>query len=171
MLADKNGKNSPTVFDHWAGGRHCGYCLGNLSSDQKVSKRILYTARMSLGHEEFTRCTSTPNTAHTWERQRINIWSWVTLSKKPWSERWWHFLQPAPWRCRLALEETSRWGAVGVWAKTAAAENDRGGFRRSTVGHNTQHSPPIIRSDLHFDHWCPDVYCPLCYTIMFSFRE
>ena len=53
--------------------------MGKLSSDQKVSKRILYTARMLCGQEEFTRCTSNPNTAHTWViRESTSEAGWVT---------------------------------------------------------------------------------------------
>ena len=28
----------PTVLDHWAGGLHWGYCLGNFSSDHSVAR-------------------------------------------------------------------------------------------------------------------------------------
>jgi hypothetical protein len=34
------------VLDHCGGGLHCGYCLGNRSSDQKVLSSSLYTARL-----------------------------------------------------------------------------------------------------------------------------
>ncbi len=37
---------SPMVLDHCGGGLHCGYCLGNRSSDQNVLSSSLYTARL-----------------------------------------------------------------------------------------------------------------------------
>ena len=37
------------VLLHWAGGLHCGYCLGNLSSAHSVRSARLYTASMSGG--------------------------------------------------------------------------------------------------------------------------
>ena len=43
---------SPIVFDHCAGGLHCGYCLGKVSSPQKVERVTLYTASMSEGQWE-----------------------------------------------------------------------------------------------------------------------
>ena len=46
----QNITDSPMSFDHCAGGRHSGYCLGKLSWSQKVWKVTWYTARVSCRH-------------------------------------------------------------------------------------------------------------------------
>ena len=55
------------VLLHWAGGLHCGYCLGNLSSAHSVRSARLYTASMSGGQllASVPGATSTATTATT----------------------------------------------------------------------------------------------------------
>lgn len=39
--------NLPITLDHWAGGRHSGYCFGNNVRDQWVASVTLYTINLS----------------------------------------------------------------------------------------------------------------------------
>ena len=57
-----NHSYSPTTFDHWAGGLHSGYCLGNNFLFQFVRNITLYsTRRFELHSDDVTegRCLNT----------------------------------------------------------------------------------------------------------------
>ena len=48
-------KQIPISLDHWAGGLHCGYCLGNVWGDHMVVRVRSYTASRWGGHWPSTR--------------------------------------------------------------------------------------------------------------------